>query len=66
MDKIKTDRELCQIIATSVTDIVRNSLNPTFRQTYFDTIQVRKLRPIFMIKGVLFRSLRIYLSSKNK
>lgn len=39
-EKQKTDEELCQIIATSVTEIVRNSLNPTFRQTYFDTIQV--------------------------
>lgn len=38
--KKKTDRELCQIIATSVTEIVRDSLNPTFRQTYFDTLQV--------------------------
>jgi len=38
--KKKTDRELCQIISTSVTEIVRDSLNPTFRQTYFDTIQV--------------------------
>lgn len=36
----KTDKELCQIIATSVTDIVRNSLNPTFRQNYFDAIKV--------------------------
>lgn len=40
MDKIKTDGDLCQIIATSVTDIVRNSLNPIFRQSYFDTLQV--------------------------
>jgi len=38
--KKKNDRELCQIIASSVTEIVRDSLNPTFRQTYFDTIQV--------------------------
>lgn len=36
----KTEEELCQIIATSVTDIVRESLNPAFRQTYFDTLQV--------------------------
>lgn len=38
--KKKNDRELCQIIATSITEIVRDSLNPTFRQTYFNTIQV--------------------------
>lgn len=38
--KNKTDEELCQIIANSVTDIVRDSLNSTFRQTYFDTIKV--------------------------
>ncbi|KAF0750332.1 Uncharacterized protein FWK35_00027290 [Aphis craccivora] len=38
--KKKNDSELCQIIATSITEIVRDSLNPTFRQTYFNTIQV--------------------------
>lgn len=38
--KKKSDTELCQIIATSVTEIIRNSLNPAFRRTYFDTIQV--------------------------
>lgn len=38
--KKKTDVELSRIIAVSVTDIVRASLNPTFRQTYFDTLGV--------------------------
>lgn len=41
LKKKKTDRELCQIIASSITDIVRDSLNPTFRQTYFDIVQVK-------------------------
>lgn len=38
--KKKTDIDLSRIIAVSVTDIVRHSLNPKFRQTYFDTIGV--------------------------
>lgn len=38
--KNKSDTEICQIIATSVTEIIRNSLNPTFRRAYFDTLQV--------------------------
>jgi len=38
--KKKNDRELCQIIATSITEIVRDSLNPVFRQTYFNTMKV--------------------------
>lgn len=46
----KTDRELCRIIATSMSDIVRNSLNPTFRQNYFDAVRVCwSIRTILLI-----------------
>ncbi|XP_050432662.1 uncharacterized protein LOC126840765 [Adelges cooleyi] len=36
----KTDKEFCEIIASSITEIVRSSLNPSFRQQYFNALQV--------------------------
>ncbi|XP_050542917.1 uncharacterized protein LOC126906380 [Daktulosphaira vitifoliae] len=56
----KTDQELCQIIASSITEMVRSSLNPMFRRQYFIALQVTNSTDAQkLIENYLFDILKI-------